>query len=86
MYSSGLYDLWHVVWEIEIGVKHHSEVPDTLSLWDLISQNIDSVVREEFFTIFWEPMRINSVLSALSFNLFVNMKFECRLGSSLVFA
>ena len=24
---------------------------------------------------FWEPMRINSVLSGLSFNLFVSMKF-----------
>ena len=42
-------------------------------------------MREELFTIFWEPMRINSVSSGLSFNLFVNMKFESRLGSSLVF-
>ena len=38
-------------------------------------QNIDREVREELFTTFWEPMRINSVLSGLSFNLFVNMKF-----------
>ena len=41
----------------------------------LISQNIDREVREELVTIFWEPMRIDSVLSGLSFNLFANMKF-----------
>ena len=37
--------------------------------------NIDREVREELVTIFWEPMRMNSVLSGLSFNLFANMKF-----------
>ena len=42
---------------------------------DLISQNIDREVREELVTIFWEPMRMNSVLSRLSVNLFANMKF-----------
>ena len=35
--------------------------------------------------IFLEPIRINSVLSGLSFNLFVNINFECRLGISLIF-
>ena len=64
-----------MIGEIEIGVKHYSEVPATLCWGDLISQIIDREVREELFTIFWEPMRINSVLSGLSFNLFVNMKF-----------
>ena len=38
-------------------------------------QHIDGEVREELFTFFGEPMRINSVLSGLNFNLFVNMKF-----------
>ena len=51
-------------------------VPDTLCRRDLISQNIDREVREEFFTIFGEPMRIIAVLSGLNFNLFVNMKFS----------
>ena len=59
---------------VEIGVKHHSEVPDTLCWQDLISQNIDREVRK-CLRFFGEPMRINSVLSGLSFNLFVNMKF-----------
>ena len=75
MYSGGLYDLWHMVWEIEIAVEHHSEVPDTLCWRDLVSQNIDREVRDELFTIFWEPLRMNSVLSGVSFNLLINMKF-----------
>ena len=41
-----------MVREIEIRVKHHSEVPDTLWWRDLISQNIDGKVREELVTIF----------------------------------
>ena len=41
-----------MVSEIEIRVKHHSEVPDTLCWRDLISQNIDRGVREDLVTIF----------------------------------
>ena len=64
-----------MVGECEIGVKHHSEVLDTLCWLDLITKNIDWKVRKELFTLFFEPIKMNSVLSGLSFNLFVNMKF-----------
>ena len=49
-------------------------------------QDIEWQVRKELFmVVFWLVFNMNSVLSGLSFNLFVNMKFECRLGNSLVF-
>ena len=43
-------------------------------------------MRKELFTVvFFEPINMNSVLSGLSFNLFVNMKFWMLLGNFLVF-
>ena len=41
--------------------------PDTLCWRDVISQNIGRELREELVPIFWEPLRMNSVLSGVKF-------------------
>ena len=51
MNSSGLYDLWHMVREGEIGIRHHSEVLDTLCWRDLITKNIDWKVRKKLLSV-----------------------------------
>ena len=40
MNSGGLYDVWYMVREGEIGIEHHSEVLNTLCWWELITKNI----------------------------------------------